>query len=91
MSGSIPDPEPSPSAESDDYTGAGRADEIKSSGPAEPTWRFSRHVDLVGGEEGVRMSRELAAAVRDLLEWWDSVYTGRADGGDGENDGRRTA
>ena len=46
---------------------------------------YTGHVTPVGGTEGERLRRELAAVVRDLLEWAARRDTQPGEGGDGDD------
>lgn len=53
-------------------------------GPRRTSRTYTGHVTYVGGAEGKRLRRELAAVVRDLLEWASQRETRPQEGGDDE-------
>jgi hypothetical protein len=54
-------------------------------GPRGTSRTYTGHVTYVGGAEGERLRRELAAVVRDLLEWAARRDTQPSEGGDGDD------
>jgi len=54
-------------------------------GPRRVSRTYTGHVTYVGGAEGERLRRELAAVVRDLLEWAARRDRQPSEGGDGDN------
>jgi hypothetical protein len=54
-------------------------------GPRGTSRTYTGYVTYVGGAEGERLGRELAAVVRDLLEWAARRETQPSEGGDGDD------
>jgi len=54
-------------------------------GPRRISRTYTGHVTYIGGAEGERLRRELAAVVRDLLEWAAQRDPQPSEGGDGDD------
>jgi len=54
-------------------------------GPRRISRTYTGHVTYVDGAEGERLRRELAAIVRDLLEWASRRDTQPSEGGEGDD------